>query len=500
MNKAALLIDYENVMISLNDQGYFYPVHRIVAGLVERAQEKASLFDATLDSRASYQPAGLPQHEAEALMHAGIEVVTSTAAKNAADTKLVFEAAEHLFAKGYTVFFVVSGDVDYVDLALALEGRQAVCYLWPASSSRLREAVVRYKRKDFVVELLNLTPNPNRHADKQKLFLLCVQKLVSEGRYLGGPKSGQEMLRSQGILDAAEVETLWTIAGNDGCFPPPHPVVVDGCDYGKRMRLRYDKPEVLRVFRIVDAILDTVWWRRGEATRADILAALRDLPGDSRDCHEVLELLVTCRYLSPVGDERYMLDSPDLRFGTLRTAYRLVALIWGQTLEREAQGWKGVGLSAMMREWPRHVRPGGQMNDAEIDAAKKQLQKLLKQGEACGAIVFHKENPPHFRVYWEHPASATVRLSAETLFGLVEELTADAAAVPEDRLVEEMKTISKAHKGHVPLFGCLTSECMFWLSVFAAGRHLTWRNHTVALRHDSALVKHCLTKKKKLSA
>ena len=497
MKKAALLIDYDNLMKSLGNQDYNYTVSEIYPQLVEKAREEARIVDAYLESIVSYQPDGsIPVEEMHKMRNFGIEFTGCTKAKNAADTVLIFEAAEYLFQQDYSVFFVVSGDVDFIDLAHSLGDRHAKCFLWPASKyQRMNKLLRDYKDKSFVVELLNLINNPLNVRDLQKIFLLSVQKLANDGTYLGSYNNGQEMLKKLQFMEPAEVEAVWRQAVEDGSLYH-EPVSISDKFYGNRWRLRYERPDVLQLFRTVDAILDRVSWRSDPVSRGDIKQSLHDLEDDSTYVGEIIDLMEKCGFLIKIGDTTdYKLDSPSQRFGILRCAYRIVTIIWSQTLEHRGQGWVGVGFTHINREWPRHAKGGGavkNMNSADLDYAKKQLEKLLKQCQAMGAIVHDKDARPQFRVNWNHPVAKTVELNARKLFPLLNGFSENS--VSEEKLIDEMKAISLKESGSLPLFGPINSECKFWLGVFAAGKHIFWTNHQISLIQRSPLVRLCLEK------
>lgn len=117
--RIALFIDHENLSIGARDAGYVFDASPIMDALAERGRVVA---------RRAYADWTLFKDDRRTLVEHNCELIdipqrSGTVRKNAADIKLVVDALELAYERGFVSTFVIaSGDSDFTPLVAALRG------------------------------------------------------------------------------------------------------------------------------------------------------------------------------------------------------------------------------------------------------------------------------------------------------------------------------------------------------------------------------------------
>ncbi|MBN1679383.1 MAG: NYN domain-containing protein [Anaerolineae bacterium] len=149
----ALYIDFENISISLSEQGYILNIDELIDGMIHQAQTHGQVIH-----MAAYAPWGqrgtlapLTDHtgrevsdEAPSfLARANVDPVYSLPGKNSADMRIAKEVLDDsAFAESADVFIIASGDRDFNEVFSAVRGRNKQVIVWGVrgSTSRLVES------------------------------------------------------------------------------------------------------------------------------------------------------------------------------------------------------------------------------------------------------------------------------------------------------------------------------------------------------------------------
>lgn len=169
----ALYIDFENISISLSEQGYILDIDTLLNGMIRQAQKHGQVVH-----MAAYAPWGqrgslgpLTDHTGREvsddvtsrLARANIDPVFSLPGKNSADMRIAKEVLDDSAQAGSAdVFIIASGDRDFNEVFSAVRTRNKQVIVWGVrgSTSRLVESNPALEL-EYVEDFANL----QRHAD-----------------------------------------------------------------------------------------------------------------------------------------------------------------------------------------------------------------------------------------------------------------------------------------------------------------------------------------------
>ncbi len=169
----ALYIDFENISISLSEQGYILDIDNLLDGMVTQAQKHGQVIH-----MAAYAPWGQRGSLAPMTDHTGREVsdevpsrlartnidpVFSLPGKNSADMRIAKEVLDDsASADSADVFIIASGDRDFNEVFSAVRARNKQVIVWGVhgSTSRLVESNPALQ-VEYVEDFCNL----RRHTD-----------------------------------------------------------------------------------------------------------------------------------------------------------------------------------------------------------------------------------------------------------------------------------------------------------------------------------------------
>ncbi|MBN2304156.1 MAG: NYN domain-containing protein [Anaerolineae bacterium] len=171
----ALYIDFENISISLSEQGYIINIDHLLDGMIKQAQTHGQVIH-----MAAYAPWGMRGSLAPMVDGTGREVsdevpsrlarvnvdpVFSLPGKNSADMRIAKEVLDDsAHPESADVFIIASGDRDFNEVFSAVRSRNKQVVVWGVhgSTSRLVES-----NPALMVEYVEDFANLHRHADRQ---------------------------------------------------------------------------------------------------------------------------------------------------------------------------------------------------------------------------------------------------------------------------------------------------------------------------------------------
>ncbi|NLX10669.1 MAG: NYN domain-containing protein [Chloroflexi bacterium] len=169
----ALYIDFENISISLSEQGYILDIDELIDGMIRQTQSHGQVI-----SMAAYAPWGqrgslapltdrtgreVSDEAPGRLARANIDPVFSLPGKNSADMRIAKEVLDDsASAESADVFIIASGDRDFNEVFSAVRGRNKQVIVWGVrgSTSRLVES-----NPALVVEYIEDFCRLRRHHD-----------------------------------------------------------------------------------------------------------------------------------------------------------------------------------------------------------------------------------------------------------------------------------------------------------------------------------------------
>ncbi len=169
----ALYIDFENISISLSEQGYILVIEDLIAGMIKQAQKYGQVVHlaayAPWGQRGSLAPLvdrtgrEVSDEAPSRLARASIDPVFSLPGKNSADMRIAKEVLDDSArAASADVFIIASGDRDFNEVFSAVRTRNKQVIVWGVhgSTSRLVES-----NPALQVEYIEDFCNLQRHAD-----------------------------------------------------------------------------------------------------------------------------------------------------------------------------------------------------------------------------------------------------------------------------------------------------------------------------------------------
>jgi len=211
VDEAVLLVDWLNLSIHLKNMRLSFGAD-LVAGLMSLTRKECSARPGHIElTKAHFVGENLSANVKTAVKKTLIaELHETRTAKEQADLQLAVLAMDHLHStKGCPrLFFLATGDQDFVPLIERIVGEQAHVVLLVASSARLAPEYrfVAAQPNVTLVSLadsLDLAPLPTSSDDEVPRGVLSLLRLCMAGRVLGGdPKRSIELLSTWGLLSA----------------------------------------------------------------------------------------------------------------------------------------------------------------------------------------------------------------------------------------------------------------------------------------------------------
>jgi hypothetical protein len=486
--KAALLIDWENFAARLSGRPYWrVDPSPVVQPLVEAVVKHAADLGATLEERWYFLAAEkeITRETRTALTGAGFNRVDATAAKNGADTRLIVYATRQQL-KGVEVFYVVTGDEDFADLAWELQREGAKCFLCPIDGTRLKGPIQEWPDKVYVKDgFIPLSAGTEPPPNAMDQLMICLHALNDTGKHLGDWNSAAAATADRfGLGGVIEVNALMQKAKTDNLIWEG-PVEING-EAPKRRRLRYETPTLKRLLTAADAMLEEVKRRRDIATYGDLLNAI---PGESKVALAGLpDILVRAGYLDHVGGNSYKLLPLGER-GLLRPLRRIALSVWHLGLQNPKR--KGVAPARVRDQWARHEFPA-QHRDLTVDQqtqAGNAARAVIKRGLATGVLLENggregdTDHGPFGYITQEmHPIVQETVAAAEAVWKL---LPADLSSVDKVKVIDGLAELSKTK----PELGSTDRHYRFWLDAMASEGIIYMRQGRVYRGKNSPLRK-----------
>ena len=489
--KAALLVDWENLRGALTrskkDAG-----KQQIRTLVAAVDKLAAGYGASLNYSTAFMAHTSLQAEAPLLRAGGLEIELSGVAKNAADTKLIVTVMRLCLRQGYSVFFLVSGDVDYVELAVGVQVEGATCVLMPLDDKNLRSELRNFELKEYVSDYVDFPDAAEVPVDDLKLFALHLQALAFEKGSIGF-RSAQDRLspRLAGGADGFEANwnTLQSHPSRALSWLMPR-TSVPGRDRPIG-RLRYENPEVLRLLLCIDAILERADRQNG-CTVSDVVNMLAYETLEPRRDH-VLGLISTAEKAGLVVQvgERITLAT-NAGAGYLLPICHMVLYAWGLAVNR---GWSTVGRGALGGSWANYRSRRGSDSGAHA-ALKTEGIDIARAAHHAGVLDELVDGGTRGLIpRWDHPLASFTKETVERIILRTSQLTADQATVSYDVLVTDLSSAAQRTR-----LAPAASQVERWLRVLARERHLTafeqeGQGRLVQLRADSKLTQNICARK-----
>jgi NYN domain len=484
--KASLLIDWENFAARLSGDPYWRSdLTPLVSDLVQAVEADAAGNEAALTEKHYFVSAntdiGTPTRKA--LTNAGFTRVEGTTAKNAADTRLIVYATRQREA-GFDVFYVVTGDEDFADLAIELERVGAVCFLCPVDDTRLRGPIADWKHKLLVkgglIPLPPGTPPPAKELDQ---FVLCLQSLSDGGHHLGDWNAAVSAIADRyGFGGVSGVKTLMQTATDEGLIWEGN-VVING-EARHRRRLRYESIKLMRLLDAADHMLEEITRKRGTASHGELLNAIS---AELKVEYAALpEMMVKAGYLDRAG-QSFTVASAHANYGIVRALRRIALTVWHEQLQNPNR--VGVSPGRIHERWVRHVF-AGQTRDLPAEKRAQAMEEgraMVKRARASGVLLETGgrggSGPFGYVVHDDHPIVETVVAVAKVVWDL---LPSDLSSIDRTQLLDQLAEAAAT----TPALGSTERGHRFWLGALASalvihtaqGRVMRSKN-TVLRRH-----------------
>jgi len=461
LSKAALLIDWENLTGRLSQSPWWVSdpaplIPKIVAAVKDRTESLSPTVPLAYKGYFLQSKREVSEAAHEELMRYGFIPTYSTAAKNGADTCLIFKAAR-LLGDDYSRFYILTGDEDFADLAIQLElhdKAQIQAFIWPVDESQLRAPIHDWERKEYVHMAIALEQGTPPSSDELLQFVLCVQRLIDDGQHLGDWHATQQMLSKDfGLWDVPRCELLWQRMEDEG-YLLEYPRTIQG-KARRRRRLKYENGDVGRLLGLADTLLDQVSYSQGTC---DVGKLVGLIPSDLREKYATLpDMLVASHHLTKSGAS-VSFESQMPSIGVLRPIRCIALSTWHQSLVHP--DWDSIGRTALARRWVRHTTRGARnLPQEQQDRAMKEGFAVLKRAEASGALLptGGGGQRPGLVVDSDHPLVDDTIGRGRRIF---DQLPADMSTIPQADLFAGLEADGE------PAF--TASERRFWLAALAS--------------------------------
>ena len=212
----ALYIDFENISISLSEQGYIINIDELIDNMISQAQTHGQVIH-----MAAYAPWGMRGSLAPLVDHTGREVsdevpsrlarasidpVFSLPGKNSADMRIAKEVLDDSAkANSADVFIIASGDRDFNEVFSAVRARNKQVVVWGVhgSTSRLVESNPALE-VEYVEEFADL----KRHTDRATQPTSEVVEVREDEPDFRPSQWSSVILQLDQMLQLNEVETI----------------------------------------------------------------------------------------------------------------------------------------------------------------------------------------------------------------------------------------------------------------------------------------------------
>jgi hypothetical protein len=470
--KAALLVDWENLRGAMSSRGYREDVKSVSRKLVTWGNKLAADRSATLNYHTAFlAPTSLNTPMAQQLQDGGLDVELSTVAKNAADTKLVIAAVKLLLKDRFRLFFIVSGDIDYIDLLQGLNVEGAESLLLPLDSHRLSGEVKRHAQSHglYVAEQINLEKPPPPEPDEVALFTVLAQNEILESGKLVFNKVRDDFARYF-IGAKTPVDSLWDAAKKQKYFIDREEIK-GRTGYVKRPN--YENEKVIALLNQTDIVLGHIiaFQRRGGCSLQMVFNLLDDatLLPDPTDQHRHVELMKDAGLIAVMGDEAKVVKD-GVEDGLLRPFLRLVLIAWGQALFR---GWEALPTGMIANRWPYQIQGhNAQTNPQVASPIVTRARNLVVISEKVGILnkTAAADGRPVYSVRWENPlAHATREAVKEIILFLKDASEANGYSYVQ---FDEFMGAFAERGARSPLLLPADNLEYFWLNALAAERHV----------------------------
>lgn len=463
--KAALLVDWDNLKGALLQTDYGHHVTEpssLLGRLAEVARSEALGWDPkhSLDYvGVAAQTSGLAKNTAlpKAVADLSANLLFSASAKQAVDVRLAAEALTLQLKEGYSLFFLVTADIDYVELASSLVENDGECLMWQVPTWHLSPLSRAYEPKANVIELLGLDKRLPAAQDDLLLFVLSCQRLVDEGFALSSYARSTERLGR--MLPDLDIEANWARAQSETWL----------VGMGLARRLGYENAELVTALTLVDHLLATVRQQRGGASAQQLKRVLAEHPlYKFEEYGDLPSLMHQAGYLIREG-QRYLVERlSDL--GSLRTLRALALCIWAT--EEEHPAWNAVSGGLIARMWPRYVSPG-RKSSVQLELLEIEGSRLLQRGIAARIVRRRKKG---FIVDRAHPIVEHVVTSVKALVRVVDDVTGGKDAADVRDVIKYLGDLEGSP------FGLTEEDVRFWLRLLAAQRLILWSKGKIRLR------------------
>jgi hypothetical protein len=462
LSKAVVLIDWDNLIITMRTKRLWSSTRQVIEQISEAAKKSLSARKIPLLAVEVFAPShSYTGDDRRTLDDLHVQtMIVGGAGKNAADLALAIRAVRLSYDEGYDTFIVVSGDVDYLPLARDIEHHQQNFQLWAVDRDSVTSAVREYSGTRFLTELIDIKPGPPPSADDMQVFLLLCQRIVLEGTF-GNDGRLIRLLTAMDSMPEEKLQAVLNQAKDRGYF----------LDKDSRRRLRYESGHVASLQDRCDTLLEYIRDVRGQSVAVGQALELlqRNRVTDDAEAARICAALAQAGYISQLGDE-YVLAFPLAGFGTARGLARLALIV--QNIFIQKPDWTAIGRTPVANHWVYHYQRGGIKDPADRPLSDMQSNQLFNAGVAADLLrKVSATGPSRYSLNRSHPLAEKSRQAAlQVVRAFAEEFGGRQA--DEDPFIE-----------YLSLKSWTDSEARFWVGAMAAERNITWRQRKLVLNN-----------------